>query len=270
VQGILKLHEMDLERLERIRLSSWFCLDTQLFLDTLDEELDPSHQDELRKLREDTSFLVDINSKSNEQKVRSIAGEELWTQMEAKVEDKIEEDTELKNKMEKEGEYPTYKFGAPKRKSAMGNVKNTLGLERKTKIKNKSDQEINLIISYQQMAVTVRTKVEAGVSVPYTSIEASAGREQEIQKGGHPHQEAVVLPNCHEVFELPWSGYYLTISTLQMDGTCVIHEKNRLVRSSQNWEFVQSDLRKQVEIIQRPPNIIPTPGEKKEKWKWWS
>ena len=75
--------------LERVRLSSRFCTDTQLFLDTLDDELDPSHQDELRKLREDTDFLVDHNSRSNEEIVRSIAGKELWIQVEAKVQEDI-------------------------------------------------------------------------------------------------------------------------------------------------------------------------------------
>jgi hypothetical protein len=150
-------------------------------------------------------------------------------------------------------------------KSTAGKVKNSLRLVCKTKIENKSDQSIKLIISYQPMTVTVRSKVEAGVSVPFPWVEATAtlGREHEIQKGEHPHQEAVLLPNSREPFELPWRNYYLIIFTERMDGACVIHE-NRLVRSSQDWVFEQSDLKKQVEI-KWPP--IPTPSPAK---KWWN
>jgi hypothetical protein len=138
----------------------------------------------------------------------------------------------------------------------------------KAKIENKSDQKIKVIVSYQPMTVTVRTKMEAGVTVPYTSVEATVGREHEIQKGMHPSQEAVVLPSSCEAFELPWKNYYLTILTEQMDGSRVIHEKKRLFRSSQNWEFVQSDLEKQVEIIM-PEIIMPPIQKKKKKWSLW-
>jgi hypothetical protein len=147
-----------------------------------------------------------------------------------------------------------YVVGGSAQKSTMGKVKNTLGLARNTKIANKSDQKITVIISYQ--AITVRTKVQAGVSIlPYTSLDSKLGatlkREDEIQKGEHPPQQSVVLPNSREAFELPWKDFYLTILTERMDGSCLIHEKNRMVRSSQNWIFLQTDLAKHV-AIQRP------------------
>jgi hypothetical protein len=241
---------------EKRRKTRPFCTISHYFVDTLIAESYPSQQDELRNL------VLGKNRKSNEQKVRSIAGEQLWKLVETMVLE-AQESSKI-----------PIKFGSSAKKSTVGKMKDALGLERKTKIENKSDQSIKLIISYQPMTVTVRTKVEAGVSVPIISVEATAGREHEIQKGEHPPQEAVLLPGSRETFELPWKNYYLTIFTQRMDGACVIHEKNILVRSYQNWEFVQNDLKKQVEI-KRPPIPTPSPDEppqetkKKKKWGLW-
>jgi GrpB-like predicted nucleotidyltransferase (UPF0157 family) len=55
----------------------------EMFLDALQEKLDPSQQDELRKLREDKDFSADNNSRSNEQKVRKTAGKEFWKKVDA-------------------------------------------------------------------------------------------------------------------------------------------------------------------------------------------
>jgi hypothetical protein len=68
-------------------------------------------------------------------------------------------------------------------KSTAGRCRDLFSLECKSKIKNESDQKIKVIVSYQPMTVTVRTKVEASVSVPFVSIEATAGGGRKIQIG---------------------------------------------------------------------------------------
>jgi hypothetical protein len=70
-----------------------------------------------------------IDSSINEQKVRSKVGEELWTQVEVKVFDMLESIKKVK-------------FGWSMAKSTtMEKTRNSLGLERKTKITNESDQQ---------------------------------------------------------------------------------------------------------------------------------
>jgi hypothetical protein len=114
--------------------------------------------------------------------------------------------------------------------------KNFLGWERNTKIANKSNQDINLIIYHQPMQVSE--------SVPYPPLETTAERESKIQKGDHPPQQAMLLANSREVFELPCKDYYLTIFTVRPDGSRVFHVRNRLVRKSQNCDFLQAERNK--------------------------
>jgi hypothetical protein len=67
----------------------------------------------------------------------------------------------------------------------------TIGLLRKTNIENKSDQKINVIVSYQPISVTVSVSGKADLS---TNLPATAGSVKLM--GKHPPQEAVILPHC--------------------------------------------------------------------------
>mmetsp|Transcript_7502 Transcript_7502/g.17020 ORF Transcript_7502/g.17020 Transcript_7502/m.17020 type:complete len:146 (-) Transcript_7502:327-764(-) len=121
--------------------------------------------------------------------------------------------------------------------------RDTFGLKSKTKITNASSETIYVVVDMQPTSVTIHTKIEAGLSVPY--IHVNAGWELETNRGARPPQEAVILSGSAEKFELPHTEYYLTIFTKKADGTYVIREKNRLVRSSQNWIFEEADLTKE-------------------------
>jgi hypothetical protein len=108
----------------------------------------------------------------------------------------------------------------------------SIGLPRKTDIENKSDQKINVIVSYQRISVKVSASGKSEVS---TNFPATAGSVKLM--GKHPPQESGILPHSSATFEIPWTNYYVVILTTQTDGSYVIHEKYRLVRSSQNWEL---------------------------------
>jgi hypothetical protein len=97
----------------------------------------------------------------------------------------------------------------------------TAEAKKTTKIRHKSDKKIKVIVSHEPTSATVRTKVEAGISVPSLSIEAAGPgeRKREIPMGEHPPQQAVVLPNSHEAFALPWNNCHMTVLTEQPDGS---------------------------------------------------
>jgi hypothetical protein len=125
-----------------------------------------------------------------------------------------------------------------------------------TKIYNRSNEKIKVVVSDQPTAVSICNKHKARTSIPYDHV----GANGESQQGNNRIQEAVLLPNSRGLFELPWKNFYLTILIKREDGVCIIHERNRLVRCSQNYEFLQSDLENQVQIL-TPPVVPPPPTE---------
>jgi hypothetical protein len=72
----------------------------------------------------------------------------------------------------------------------------SIGLLRKTDTEKKSDQKINVIVSYQPISVTVSASGKADF---LTNIPAIAGSVKLM--GKHPPQEAVILPHSSETFE---------------------------------------------------------------------
>jgi hypothetical protein len=255
--SIMENIRYDEELWNQVRSLTPFCTDTKLFLETLGEELNPSQRAELRELRDSTGRF-EMSSGISEEKFRVIAvTKELWMHVEKQMIRILDEKRRIRNWREVDTK--------PLPKSFMGRVKAFLGWERKTKIVNKSDLDIKVIISHQPVTEIVGTNMQVSLTVPCTPLEAAAGRESKTHKGNRQPQQGVVLAHTREVFELPWKEYYLTIFTERTDGSRVYHEKDRLVRSSQNWEFLPAHLAKDMDP-QPSPNERPQEEKKKKKW----
>lgn len=128
--------------------------------------------------------------------------------------------------------------------SAKQRFLNLIGLRRQTNIVNRTDRDINLVLSYMPVTVEVQTRIEAGVSVPYATV--GFARTETTKRGPQPPTEAVVLARSTEPFELFENKFFLSTFTRQTDGTIVIHLKNQPVRGYQDWEILKNDLLKVV------------------------
>lgn len=118
------------------------------------------------------------------------------------------------------------------------------GLQRKTKIENQTSQDINVIISDEEVTCTRSTKLTAGADVTFVQVCAEVGKETVEPP---PCQEAVVLKGGSEEFELDQKKYYFTVFTRDTKNNIVVHVKNRCVPAKQNWIFEEQDLTKHVE-----------------------
>ena len=135
------------------------------------------------------------------------------------------------------------KFSPPTSAVDSNNPKRWVGLENKTKITNKSDRDIEVFISHQEVEITFSAKGELCIGFCYVAKLGCGITETKKISPRKPEWTSIRAGET-ETFQLPQKDYHLTILSSDPSRGVVVHEFNRRVLSKENWLFEQKDLNK--------------------------